>query len=299
MSRLFHCCLFFCLLLAPALAAAKPLSVFVSIPPQADFVERIGGSKVKVEILVEPGQSPATYALTPKRMAALAAADVYFRIGVPFENVLLPKLAAAVPDLPVIDTGEEIALMDEIGGETEGETEGEQGQEDDHGHGDVDPHTWMDPMLVKTQAEAITAGLGRLSPGDETFFRANLERFSADLDALDAGISARLKPFAGRILYVFHPAYAYFCVAYGLEQQAVASGGGHPSGRELGRLIEEAKKSGARAIFVQPQFSSKSAVTLAEAIGGKVVILDPLARDYLINMEKIATDIAAGLGGGK
>ncbi len=68
------------------------LKVFVSIIPQAYFVERVVGNRVDVQVLVQPGHSPATYEPTPKQMARLSEADVFFRISVPFENVLIPMI---------------------------------------------------------------------------------------------------------------------------------------------------------------------------------------------------------------
>ena len=92
-------------------------------------------------------------------------------------------------------------------------------------------------------------------------------------------------------MYVFHPSYGYFADAYGLRQIAVEMGGKEPGARQLARLIHRAKEDGVRVIFVQPQFSKSSARTIAEAIGGAVVPLDPLARDYLENLERMARDI--------
>ena len=91
--------LVFCsmLLWMPVMAQAEPLRIFVSILPQEYFVERIGGKRVLVAALVQPGHSPATYAPTPNQMAMLADAQLYFRIGVPFENGLLPKLTRYAP----------------------------------------------------------------------------------------------------------------------------------------------------------------------------------------------------------
>ncbi len=87
------------ILLFPAATVPEeaPLTIFVSIPPQKYFVQRVGGERVRVEALVRPGQDPHTYEPTPRQMAALAGARAYFRIGVTFENALLPRLAGSPP----------------------------------------------------------------------------------------------------------------------------------------------------------------------------------------------------------
>ena len=79
-------------------------SVFVSILPMKYFVERIGGRHFDVQVLVGTGQSPATDEPTPRQMAKLNDAIVYFRIGVPFENVWLDRIKNANPEMQVVDT---------------------------------------------------------------------------------------------------------------------------------------------------------------------------------------------------
>ena len=61
------------------------------------------------------------------------------------------------------------------------------------------------------------------------------------------------------------------------------------------KLIDDAKRDGARVIFVQPQFDPSSARTVAESIGGRVESIDPLAADVLANLRVIAQTIHDGL----
>jgi len=62
--------IFICFLFSASLCAAtdKP-TVFVSIVPQKFFVQQISKDKVNVEIMVQPGASPATYEPKPSQMA--------------------------------------------------------------------------------------------------------------------------------------------------------------------------------------------------------------------------------------
>ena len=270
----------------PSAEESPPAEIraFVSILPQAYFVERVGGSHVEVEVLVAPGQSPATFEPTPKQMAALSRADVYFRIGLPFEDRLLKKLTAASDRLKVVDTRRGIELRP---------------MEEAHGHthaGKGDPHVWLDPKLARIQAKNIADGLTRLDPAHEPIFRENLLAFQADLNRVDSIIAMILAPLKGMEFYVFHPSYGYFGDAYGLTQVAVQAGGKEPGAKQLAELIDKAKREEKRVIFVQPQFSQSSAKTIAGAIGGTVVPLDPLARDYLENLERMAREITRALG---
>jgi zinc transport system substrate-binding protein len=268
--------------------------VFVSIPPQKYFVERIAGSHVRVEVLVGPGQSHHTYEATPRQIAGLHRARAYFRIGVPFEHGLVEKIGASMPHLEIIDTSRGVPLIDM---KEECDEPGETAEEHAHESG-KDPHIWLDPKRVKVQARTIAAELTRLDPAHREEFARNLAEFEKDLDAADASIARKLSPVRGREFFVFHPAYGYFADAYGLKQVAVESGGKEPSLRGLTRLIRTARRDNARIIFVQPQFPVAAAQSVAQAIGGKVVPADPLSTDYLRNLENMADQILGALTAG-
>jgi len=87
---------------------------------------------------------------------------------------------------------------------------------------------------------------------------------------------------------VFHPAFGYFASAYGLRQVAIEEEGKAPGPARLAAVIEAAKADGIKVVFVEPQFSSSAARTIASAIGGEVVVIDPLAADWPAGMQAIA-----------
>jgi zinc transport system substrate-binding protein len=169
----------------------------------------------------------------------------------------------------------------------------------DHGSEHVhqlDPHFWLDPTLVKRHAHTVADALCELSPADCGHLKANLDGFHNYLDAVDRRVAATLAPMAGRDLFVFHPAYGYFADRYGLRQIAVEVGGKQPTPRQLAALIDGARASGVRALFMQPQFSGGSARALADAMGVALVELDPLAAEYAANLETMAARVVAAYG---
>ena len=277
--------------------AAQPLKVYVSIPPQAYFVERIGAERVRVALLLKPGRSPATFTLTPRRMADLARADVYFGIGVPFEQALRPRFEKPSRRLVFVDTARGLPLrrIDDDHQVDQGEAGvGTRNHDDAHPHG-ADPHTWLDPLLAARQAETIRDSLIELDPEATESYRRNTNAFIEDLRRVHERIAHKLKPFKGRDLFVYHPSFGYFTDAYGLRQVAVEGKGRAPGPRRIERLIELARRRGVKVIFAQPQFSRAGAKAVAEAIDGEVVELDPLARNYLHNLEELATKIQRAL----
>jgi zinc transport system substrate-binding protein len=168
---------------------------------------------------------------------------------------------------------------------------------DAHEPGELDPHVWLSPRVVKVQTGTICDELCRLDPANEAEYEGNCQLFQEELDRIDAQIAEALAPLKGREFFVFHPAFGYFADAYGLRQVAVQAGGKDPNVRQLGALIERAKRDGVKLIFVQPQFSKGSAEAVARQIGGAVVPMDPLAEEYLENLLDMASKIKRALAG--
>mgnify|MGYP000622157345 CR=1 FL=1 len=315
--------LFICLTGNTHAQADKPLPVFVSIQPQKFFVQQIGGNRVDVQLMVQPGASPATYEPKPRQMAALSEARLYFAVGVPFENVWLEKIAAANPAMEVVHTdhGIEKRAMaahhhdredtehhdegesQESGHHAEGHHDHEKRQhhgdaghdKDHHEHAGLDPHIWLSPQLVKIQARAILNALKEADPGHRNVYESNFRDFAARIDQLDADLK---KIFAGKEdlqFMVFHPAWGYFARDYGLVQVPIEIEGKNPKPAQLQALIAAARSEGIKVIFVQPQFSTKRAKLVAREIGGQVVAADPLALNWLENMRVVAGKFEAAL----
>lgn len=266
------------------------IHVFVSIVPQAYFLERIGADHVDVEVMVGPGQSPATYEPRPRQMAALGRTNLYFRIGVPFETAWINRIVNANPHMRVIDTRRGITLLPMTRNNPPGPA--------DHagkGRGMDDPHIWLSPRLVKIQAQTVCDALIQQDPVHEEDYRKNLKVFFRDLDTLDATISGLLHDLRHRTFLVFHPSWGYFARDYGLSQIAIETEGKAPSAKTLARIIASAKQKDIRVIFVQKQFSKRSARAVARAVGARVIEVDPLARNYFENMKYLAETLAETL----
>lgn len=275
-------------LIQPVWADGK-VSVFVSILPQQFFVQQIGRERVEVRVMVQPGENPALYEPKPKQMAALSKAEIYFSIGVPFEKTWMRKIAAANPDMLVVQTDRGIQ---KIPMHTH-----HHGEEDEHHHESdlADPHIWLSPPLVKIQSHTILKALQEVDPGNRLFYEANYNAFIEALSALDDALKTIFKDRQGFQFMVFHPSWGYFAHTYGLKQVPVEIEGKKPKPSQLKRLIEHARAKGIRVIFVQSQFSTKSARVVADGIGGSIVVADPLARNWLQNLLEVAEMIKSSL----
>lgn len=273
-----------CLALLAAAPAAAAVQVAVSLLPQAFLVDRVGGERVETVVLVGPGDNEATYAPTPGKLVALEQAGAWFVVGVPFERAWLPRIVADRPDLAVVDLA---------GGLPRRAIEGD--DHDGHRAGEPDPHTWTDPRLAARMAVTVGETLARLDPPNGEAYLANARALELELLALHEELAARLAPVAGGVFIVFHPSWGYFADAYGLVQLPIETGGHEPGPRGLASLIERGRAAGARAVFVQPQFSGRSASAVAEALGARVVEADPLARDYIANLRALGENVARAL----
>lgn len=284
-------------------AAAPPLNACVSIPPLAFFVERIGGARVAVEVILAPGASPAAYDPTPQQMARLTRAQLFIGIGVPMERQLLPHARRTLPAAAIVEAQAGIPLrenptMAAAPGHEDPHASAKSvaGSVGRHDHpGELDPHVWLSPRLAVLIARNVCAGLTRIDPVSANLYQHNLELLETELGALDREVGQILAPVAGRDLIVFHPAFGYLAADYDLRQVAIEQGGLAPSPRHLAEILDRIEARGETAIFLQPQFSQASAQAVAEAAGVRLVVLDPLRRDYLTNLREMARAIQQAL----
>ncbi len=261
--------------------ANDKIKTIVSIPPQEFFVRKIADTLVDILVLIPVGQSPTTYNPTPQQMIDIENSDLLFTIGVPFEKHLLNKLKSNGYNTNIIETQTGIDLIPI--------------SEHGHDHGNLDPHIWLDPLLVKIQADNIADALIKMAPEYEQFFKTNLSKFINELDSIHI-LLQRIIP-KENTLRVFHPSFGYFCKAYGLEQIAIELDGKEPSAKQLAEFVEMAKQENINTIFVQPQFSDKSTRVIAESIDAQIETLDPLSSDYLNNLVDMANKIARSFDG--
>ena len=275
----------------PLASLAAPLEVFVSVLPQETFVARVGGEHVKVSALTRPGQNHETFEPTPQQVADIARADLFIGIGMPFEQAWLPRLRAVNPRMRVLDarTGIDLLPLDHQDHDEDPGHAGPVPTADDAG----DPHLWTSPLLAARMSASIRDTLTELDPAHAEDYGRNQAQFAAELEALDQEIRAQLQDLPSRKFLVFHPAWGYFADAYGLTQVPIEQGGKEPGARTLVTLIEQAKRDQIRVVFIQPQSDPRFAEQIARAIGGKVIAIDPLARDYVANLRMVARQIAA------
>ncbi len=257
--------------------------IVVTIVPQVEMAERIGGNLVSVTLMVPIGQSPHDYAPTAAQMAGVEDAEVYFKVGsgVEFETANMDDILEVNPHLIVIDGSQGIELM-------EMEDHDHDSRSDEEG---LDPHIWLNPQNTIIMVINLRDGLVSADPDNATTYEENAVEYIAELEALDLEIHDMLAPYENRSFMIQHPAWGYYAHRYGLNQLAVENLGDVPSPLELADLIDTAQEENIKIIFVSPQFDPSSAQVIADGIDGSVIQIDSLAENYIENLRFVSQEM--------
>jgi zinc transport system substrate-binding protein len=274
------------ILLLSSITFAKT-NVVVSIAPLKTFVEKIGGEKIDITLMVPQGSSPHTYEPKPSQMKAITQAQLYFSIEVEFEKIWLEKFKNQNRSLVISD------VVYDMNKSTISNHHHDEGKQCKHIHGEIDPHIWVDPIEVKHIVKNIYQTLAKADSNSSDYYKKNLDSYLKELDELDSKIKEILKDVPKNATFmVFHPAWGYFAKRYNLTQLSVEVEGKSPKMKALIGLMKKAKAEKVQAIFTQPEFSDKSAQLIANNLGIKVIKASPLASNWAENLLNLAKAIA-------
>jgi len=277
------------MLLFSTVSYSDKIEVFVSILPQQSLVEQIGGDYVHVNVMVKPGQSPEIFEPSPKIMSAYSESDIFFTIGLPFEQVWIKRVASLNDDVLVVDTQ---SSLKEVTGHNLLESTHNHAHKDEH---EFDPHTWLSPKLYLAQAKIIVQNLSLKKPDKKDYFINNYKELEGEVNTLDNSISSLFKLNPKKNFIIFHPALSYFAHQYDLKQVAIEIEGKEPSARQIAQIVNRIKDEKVAYILIEKQFNQVIPKTIADSVGAQLLMVDPLALDYLSNMRDIAVKINQAL----
>ena len=259
----------------------KPV-VAVSIPPQETFVRAVAGNLVETITLIPPGRGPESYSPTPRDMESFSRASIYFAIGVPAEAAnILPRARDFNSNLKIVSLCDEVKKIY---------------PEREFPPGSRDPHIWLSPKRVKVMVETIAAELGAADADNKAVYERNALSYLRQLDILDREIKSMLSGIENRTFIAYHPAFGYFADDYNLEMLSLEKEGKEATARDLQDMINTARKRKIKAIFYQAEIDSRQAEVFAREIGGKAVMVAPLAPDYIDNLRRMARTFEEILG---
>ena len=255
----------------------------VSILPLEYFVGTIAGEDFKINVIVPPGASPATYEPPPSVIRDLSESKAVIYNGyLGFEQAWMQKLEEVNPDILTLHLADNQELI----------------AAESHRHGDhfhysgVDPHFWVSPASAIIMAQDIFNFLNDVYPDKHEQFTMGYNSLLDEIKAVDEYATNVFGSLESRKFIIFHPALAYLGRDYKLEQVAVELEGKEPSAAWLSKVIDIAREDGIKVILVQQEFNKNSAEIIADESGISVVEIFPLSNDWPGAMREIIDAIA-------
>ncbi len=262
-------------------ANSKPL-VLVSIAPYQFLTERVAGNAVQIQTVVPQGANPHSFEPTSQQVETLTRGIVWFRIGEPFEEKIIPILKGRNQEMAIHDLREGLSLIEE------GDHLSCSHCSMDH----LDRHVWLSPKLAAVQAKAIETALSEQFPELTETFQQNFNQLQTELRLLDEEIMALLKPVQDRVLLVSHPAFGYFCKDYHFEQLSIEYEGKDPRPKHLEEILLKATSHHAEIALALPQYNNKGAQIIADKLHLPVHLIDPYSSEYFETLRRLAHLIA-------
>ncbi|MDT3416803.1 MULTISPECIES: metal ABC transporter substrate-binding protein [Brevibacillus] len=272
-------------------AGASKLKVYTSIYPLEFAAKRIAGDHAEVTNIVPTGVEPHDFEPTAQDMVGLSGADLFIYNGNGFEAWVDKAVEGLDKNKTVvINATEGLELLkaaeDHQHGDEHQEGSAEHGHEEHeeggstkaHEHGQFDPHVWLDPTMLKEQAEKIKAALAQKDQAHAADYEANFKQLASDLDQLDQEFQEMVAKAPKKEFMVSHSAFAYLAHRYGLKQVAISglNPADEPSPSDMKELVEHIKEHNISYVLFETLVSPKVAEVIAKEAGVKTGTLNPL-----------------------
>jgi len=250
--------------------------ITVSIAPYKYFIEAISGDNFTVNVMVPAGSNPHIYEPFPEQLSKLRQSVAYVSNGyLGFEITWLDRFYEMNRNMKKINLGDVIEpiVPDH--------------QDEDHHFESADPHYWVSPICAREMASSLKDFLIELDPGNRDQYEKNYKDLLGKISEVDSRAKELTSPGGKRTFMIYHPNLAYLARDYGLEEISVEFEGKEPDPSRLIKLIDRAKKDNLKAILVQREYDTKNARVVADEVGAKVVIIDPLSEDWYSSTNEI------------
>lgn len=256
-------------------------TIAVSIEPLRQIVEQIGGDDYTVETILDKGANPETFEPSLSRRATADKSEVFFMLGAfPFEGRLSDSASGKTR---VADVSENIERI--------------YGTHSHHGHDEsceheADPHTWTSAKNALIIVRNVAKVLSEINPLHKKLYEDRRDSMISLIDSLDRQIESKLTVSPTRSFAIWHPSLSYLARDYGLKQIAVGQENKEISPRRVKAIIDQVKKENIKVFFFQKEFDSRQAITINESMGTRLVQVDPLAYDWISQLETIADELS-------
>jgi len=292
---------------APPAGAAQArapgrLAVCASLFPLCDWASHVAGPDADVMLLTGGGADPHQFAPSLEDLTRIARARVLLVVGLGLDPWARRAVESGDGRSELWEAGAWVSRrrMEPAESKPEGDADGEHAEHAGHVHGasGEDPHIWLDPLRAAEIVTRLGEEFARLDPAHAPAYRARARAYADELHQLAAEIASAGAPVKGKQVVVFHDAYGYLFDRLGLKVAGVIqlSPGLTPSPRDVAQAVRKMRGIGQRHVFVEAEYQA-AARPVAEALGGKVVLLDhltlrevPWGKTYL---ERLRYDVKA------
>lgn len=270
------------------------IAVMASFYPLQYIAEQIGGDHVSVSSLTPPGAEPHDLELSPSQVDQLGRADLVVYLS-DFQ-ASVDEAVDANPPAHVVNAADDVTLH------TAEHSADEDG--DEHEHGSEDPHFWLNPTLLPKVADDVASALGEIDPEHADEYTANAATFADAMADLDQRYTDGLATCTDRTIVTTHEAFGYLAEQYDLTQVGISGVDpeAEPSPARLREISTLVQDKGVHTIFFETLASPKVAETLADELGVKTAVLDPIegltddTQDYVsiadANLEALRTALS-------
>lgn len=262
--------------------SSDKLQVSTSFYPLYYFATQIGGDKAQVYNITPAGAEPHDYEPTIEDMIRLEKSKIIFLNGGKLEswgekikenlagkNISIAAIGEKFMDLHIEDNGEIL----------------------------TDPHIWLSPKHAKEEVGLMLQNFLQVDPLNKDYYQTRAQELKEKLDKLDTSFELGLKNCQKKDFVTSHAAFGYLAQAYQLNQVAISglSPDNEPSAQALIEVARFAKEHNVQYIFFESLVSSRLAETLANEVGAKTLVLNPLeglteeeqraGKNYITEME--------------
>jgi zinc transport system substrate-binding protein len=302
--------------------------IAVTIEPLCYFARHIAGDDYSFFSVVPVGRSPETYDPSFRERLRVEKSKAYFHINkLGLEQVLIKSVQTNNAGTLIFDLSENLALNqlrmtndkdqlritnyelrehdDDHDGDHDDDHDGDHDDDEDenptdlvaftrqhdhdhHHHGGQDPHIWTSFTGAQVMSANICQALSSINPSRSDYYQSNYQSLADELSQLEKELHEQLDTLSCRGFAIFHPALTYFAKEFDLIQYSMEEDGKDPSPASLKKLIEEARASQVKVVFVQLEFDRSYAEQIAATIGARIVMINPLDHQWDVQMRRIA-----------
>ncbi len=234
--------------------SAGKLSVVATTTQLADFALAVGGDRVDVYGVLKANADPHDYEASPADILKLTNASVIVKNGVGLEKWFEDTIRSAAPKGEVVDASRGVTLRPD------------------------DPHMWHNPQNAKVMVRNLSAAFQRADAAHAEEYATRERDYAAELDRLDAEVSAAISALPNKKLVTNHDALGYYVDHFGLEFVGAVIPSfdtqAELSARDVNDIVAKIKRTGVKAVFAESSVPPKTAETIAAQAGVKVVAGD-------------------------